>query len=120
MSAQDGEPTPRPSRSRAAWLLSPVASLGRLTVDAAQYEELRAEALALKQRLVRADVPEVEWTRDGKRQWVGHIGGEFAAVVSKMGDGTFDGLIPGYEPAGASGATLEEVQVALEELIADG
>jgi hypothetical protein len=48
MSAEDGLPTPRPSRERAAWLVHPVSSVGRLTIASSQYEELRAEALALK------------------------------------------------------------------------
>lgn len=48
MTAQDSKPTPRPSRDRAAWLMHPVSAAGRLKIDAFQYEELRAEAIALK------------------------------------------------------------------------
>jgi hypothetical protein len=49
MSAQDGKPTPRPDAERAAWLLHPVSAIGRLTIGSDQYEELRAEALALRE-----------------------------------------------------------------------
>ena len=41
----------RPSRERAAWLLNPVSSIGRETIQVSQYEELRAEAVALRKEL---------------------------------------------------------------------
>lgn len=44
-------PVERPSPERAAWLLSLVSSIGRLKIDAFQYEELRAEAVALRAEL---------------------------------------------------------------------
>lgn len=51
MSAVDGKPTARPSRERAMWLLSPVSSLGRNSIQSEQYEELRSEACALRNEL---------------------------------------------------------------------
>lgn len=51
MSATDGKPTPRPDRARANWLLHPCSSAGRLTISSDQYEELRAECLALREEL---------------------------------------------------------------------
>ena len=50
--AQIGEPatnSARPSPDRAAWLLHPVSSAGRQTIAASQYEELRREAMALRE-----------------------------------------------------------------------
>lgn len=41
----------RPSPDRAAWLLSEVSVIGRTSVSAEQYEELRQEALALRELL---------------------------------------------------------------------
>lgn len=44
-------PPPCPPPERANWLLTPLGSFGRKTVEKEQYEELRGLALALKQRL---------------------------------------------------------------------
>ncbi len=51
VTAQDGKTTPRPSANRAAWLLSDGSAMGRLTVSAEQYEQLRAEALGMRAEL---------------------------------------------------------------------
>jgi hypothetical protein len=45
------EPPPRPSPDRAAWLLHDASSAGRLGIDTSQYEELRGEAVALRDEL---------------------------------------------------------------------
>ena len=55
-SSVEDVPGPRPSAERAAWLLSLVSSLGRLSIDAFQYEELRAEAVALRADLAACAV----------------------------------------------------------------
>jgi hypothetical protein len=39
----------RPSQERANWLVNGVSSCGRLNIQASQYEELRAEAIGLRQ-----------------------------------------------------------------------
>lgn len=39
----------RPDRTRANWLLSPLSSFGRLSIQKEQYEELRAEARGLRE-----------------------------------------------------------------------
>lgn len=39
---------PCPSPDRAAWLLNPVSSVGRINIHVDQYEELRGLAIALK------------------------------------------------------------------------
>lgn len=46
---------PRPSPDRAAWLLHPVSATGRQTIAASQYEELRAEAVALRARVAELE-----------------------------------------------------------------
>lgn len=50
----DADP-PRPLPDRAAWLLHPVSSTGRETIAASQYEELRAEAVALRARVAELE-----------------------------------------------------------------
>jgi hypothetical protein len=44
-----------PSRGRIAWLINPVSSAGRLKIDVAQYEELRAYAIRLRKQLSDKD-----------------------------------------------------------------
>lgn len=59
----------RPSTDRAAWLLHPVSSTGRETIAASQYEELRAEAVALCVRVAELEARAHLW-RDNEARAV--------------------------------------------------
>jgi hypothetical protein len=45
---------PRPSPQRAVWLLHSTSSIGRSAISRVQYDELRAEAMALRAELIDA------------------------------------------------------------------